>query len=83
MTDKPTQWLDLLLTAWIVVIGVVYFGGYFIPAIGALTTNVAAFYALMVIVSVFVLTTRHLRRNEKNMGKTDTKTDETRTKNRK
>lgn len=75
---KPPLWADILLTVWVLVVGVIYFGGYFVPAIGALTPNASAFYALMVLVSVLVLALRYLRRSEP--GSED---GDKRTKNRK
>lgn len=52
MTEKPPVWADWLLTLWVVVVGVFYFGGYFLPgAIGRYTASAAAFYALMLLVS--------------------------------
>ncbi len=62
-SGKPPLWADLLLTLWVLVVGVVYLGGYFVPAIGALTPNASAFYALMVFVSVLTLALRYLRRS--------------------
>ncbi len=75
---RPPLWSDLLLTVWVIVVGVVYFGGYFVPTIGALTPNVSVVYALMVLVSALMLTMRYLRR-----GGADKKNGNTRTKNRK
>ena len=66
MPEKPPFWADLLLTLWVLVVGVIYFGGYFVPAIGALTLNASAFYALMVLVSVLVLALRFLHRSTQN-----------------
>jgi uncharacterized membrane protein YhaH (DUF805 family) len=60
--DRPPLWADWLLTFWVLFVGVVYFGGYFAPEIGALTTNASAFYALMVLTSVLFLSLRRLRR---------------------
>ena len=71
MTEKPPLWADLLLTLWVVVVAVFYFGGYFLPAqIGVYTQLGAAFYALMLLVSAGMLAWNYLHR-------TDTKSDDT------
>ena len=62
MTEKPPVWADLLLTFWVLVVGVVYFGGFFVPEIGAWTGRAAAVYALMLLVSVCVLAWNFLNR---------------------
>ena len=52
MTEKPPVWADWLLTVWVLVVGVFYFGGYFLPgAIGRYTAAASAFYALMLLVA--------------------------------
>ena len=52
MTEKPPGWADWLLTIWVLVVGVFYFGGYFLPgAIGRYTASASALYALMLLVS--------------------------------
>lgn len=63
MSEKPPFWTDCFLILWVIVVGVTYFGGYFVPAIGALTGNFAAFYAGMVLVSAIVLARRFLQRS--------------------
>lgn len=60
MPHKPAVWADALLTLWVLVVGVVYFGGLFVPAIGALTTNFAAFYAMMVLAGALTLARKFL-----------------------
>ena len=60
--DKPAIWVDLLLSAWVVVVGVVYYGGYFVPIIGAFTANASAIYALILLISVVAIADRYLRR---------------------
>lgn len=63
MTEKPSPWADWLLTVWIIVVGVFYFGGYFFPAlIGRYTAAASALYALMLLASVGTLAVRFLRR---------------------
>ena len=37
MTEKPPLWADLLLTLWVLVVAVFFFGVYFVPAIGLYT----------------------------------------------
>lgn len=58
---KPPRWADLLLTVWVIMVGVFYFGGFFFPAIGGRTAVGAAFYAVMIFVSVLTLALRFLR----------------------
>ncbi len=81
MTEKPPLWADLLLTLWVIVVAVFFFGGYFLPAqIGVYTQAGAAFYALMLLVSVGTLAWNYLHRP--GAEKTEPKKD-TRAKNRK
>ncbi len=61
MNEKLPWWADALLIAWVLVVGVVYFGGLFWPAVGALTGNFAAFYALMLLVGALRLALKFLR----------------------
>ena len=61
MNEQPNGWADALLTAWVIVVGVVYLGGLFVPAIGALTGSFAAFYAAMVLLGALALARRFLR----------------------
>ncbi len=76
MTGKPPLWADALLTLWVVVVAVFYFGGYFLPAqIGVYTQIGAAFYALMLLVSVGTLAWNYLHRAETKSG--ETKKDKT------
>ena len=63
--------LDWLLAAWIVFVAVVYFGGYFLPQIGALTGNFAALYAIMLIISAVGLWNRWRRPDGKNDSEND------------
>ena len=39
MTEKPPLWADLLLTLWVLVVAVFFFGVYFVPAIGLYTDS--------------------------------------------
>jgi len=78
MNEKPAWWADALLTLWVVVVGVVYFGGLFVPAIGALTGNFAAFYAIMVLVGALTLAQKFLHPTHE-----DSPPNTPRTKNRK
>jgi len=76
MTEKPPLWADSLLTLWVLVVAVFYFGGYFLPAqIGIYTQAGAAFYALMLLVSAGTLAWNYLHRAEK--ASDETKRDET------
>lgn len=52
MNTKPPIWADWLLTAWVLAVGVFYFGGYFLPnLIGRYTASASALYALMLLAS--------------------------------
>jgi hypothetical protein len=61
MSEKPHFAADLLLALWVFLVGLIYFGGFFIPALGALTQRASAFYALMVLVSALAAAQRYLR----------------------
>ncbi len=77
MTKKPPLWGDLLLTMWVLVVAVFYFGGYFLPArIGAYIQLGAALYALMLLVSAGTLAWNYLHR-------TDTKSRDTKSRDTK
>lgn len=63
MTEKPPLWADILLTLWVVVVAVFFFGGYFLPAqIGFYIQAGAAFYALMLLASAGTLAWNYLHR---------------------
>ncbi|MDQ2800960.1 MAG: hypothetical protein M3Y13_15110 [Armatimonadota bacterium] len=65
MTEKPALWADLLLTLWVVVVAVVYFGGFLLPAqIGVYTPFGAVFYALMLLISISTLAWNYLHRTQ-------------------
>ena len=73
---KPPLWADALLTMWVLVVAVFYFGGYFLPAgIGVYTQLGAAFYALMLLVAAGTLAWNYLHRSD--AGNDDTKKDNT------
>ena len=73
---RPPFWADLLLTLWVLVVAVFYFGGYFLPAqIGVYTQAGAGFYALMLLVSAGTLAWSYLHRADTTND--DTKKDET------
>ncbi len=65
MSEKPPVWADGLLTVWVIVVGVTYFGGYFLPALGALTASLAAVYGLLLLASAVALAQRFLGRDSK------------------
>ncbi|MGI4791849.1 MAG: hypothetical protein ACRYFS_23750 [Janthinobacterium lividum] len=66
LTDKPPIWADWLLTFWVIIVGVFYFGGYFLPdQIGRYTTSASALYALMLLISAGMIAFRYLRGREK------------------
>ena len=69
MTEKPPFWADILLTLWVVVVAVFFFGGYFLPAqIGFYTQAGAAFYALMLLASAGTLAWNYLHRADVDKG---------------
>ena len=73
---RPPFWADLLLTLWVLVVAVFYFGGYFLPAqIGIYTQAGAAFYALMLLASAGTLAWNYLHRTD--TKNEDTKNDKT------
>ena len=55
MPTKPSVIVDLLVTAWIVFVAVMYYGGYVSPAIGAFTGIAGSLYAVVLLVAVAVL----------------------------
>ena len=76
MTERPPLWADGLLTLWVLVVAVFYFGGYFLPAqIGVYTQAGAAFYALMLLVSAGTLAWNYLHRAD--TSNEDAKKDKT------
>ena len=63
MTGRPPLWADGLLTLWVAVVAVFYFGGCLLPAqIGVYTQAGAAFYALMLLASAGTLAWNYLHR---------------------
>ena len=64
MTDKPPVWADLLLTLWVLVVAVVFFGIYAFPRIGLWTDTASAFYVVMVLASAATLAVKYLHRND-------------------
>jgi len=70
MTDKPPLWADLLLTLWVIFVGVFFFGGYFLPRqIGIYTQAGAGIYALMLLVSAGALAWNYLHRADAQKSK--------------
>jgi len=59
---------DLLLTAWILVIAVAYYGPVIDPGLGRDATVLAPVYALMVLLSVLSLFMRYSRRQQERRG---------------
>lgn len=83
MTEKPPLWADVLLTLWVLVVAVFFFGGYYFPQqIGVYTQVGAGFYALMLLASVGTLAWNYLHRDRAGKNKTE-ETKDTRTKIRK
>ncbi len=88
MTEKPPLWADVLLTLWVVVVGVFFFGGYYFPQqVGVYTQAGAGFYALMLLLSAGTLAWNYLHRTDApktGVRKTEAQTKkDTRTKIRK
>jgi hypothetical protein len=54
---------DLFVTAWIVWVGVVYYGAYWSAQIGAWTRASVAVYATVLLVAALVAAIRYLRRS--------------------
>lgn len=76
MTEKPPLWADTLLTLWVLIVAVFYFGGYFLPAqIGVYTQAGSAFYALMLLISAGTLAWGYLHQAETRQN--NTKIDKT------
>ncbi len=64
MTTKPPLWADILLTVWVLVVALFFFGGYALPAqIGVYTSAGAGLYALMLLASAGTLALRYLNRS--------------------
>lgn len=62
MSQKPPLWLDLIVTAWIGLVAVVYYGGYWWPArIGIITAQFIPVYAAMLLLSVCIAALRYRR----------------------
>lgn len=77
MTEKPPLWADLLLTLWVLVVAVFYFGGYFLPArIGVYTQSGSAFYALMLLASAGTLAWNYLHRADAKSEDAESAADE-------
>ncbi len=65
ITEKPPAWADWLLAAWVLAVGVFYFGGYFLPdVIGRYTASASALYALMLLASAGFGASRYLAENK-------------------
>jgi len=76
LTEKPPLWADALLTLWVLVVAVFYFGGYFLPdQIGVYTQAGSAFYALMLLIAAGTLAWNYLHRPD--ADKNNTKNDKT------
>lgn len=63
MRETPF-WADALLTLWVAAVAAFYFGGYFVPAVGAWTQAGAGLYALMLLGAAGTLALRFARRAE-------------------
>ena len=56
-----TRWADVLTSLWILFVGVIYFGGFFVPVLGALTMTASKGYAMVLLIAVTTALTRRLR----------------------
>jgi len=61
MPQKPSIILDLLASAWVVFVAVMYYGGYFSPLIGIQTGVGSLVYGVVLIVSVLLVAYAFLR----------------------
>ena len=64
MTEKPPLWADLLLTIWVGVVAVIFFGVFIDPRIGLWTDTASAVYVALVLVAAVVLAVKYLRRHD-------------------
>jgi len=65
LSEKPPVWADWLLTFWVIVVGVFYFGGTFFPEqIGRYTASASAIYAVLLLVSAGTLALRYLSQSK-------------------
>ncbi len=55
-------WPDVLTSLWMLFVAVLYFGGFFLPTVGALTAPASAGYAAMLLISVATALARRLGR---------------------
>jgi hypothetical protein len=63
MSCKPNPILDVLVSLWVVFVGIVYYGGYWMPrSIGVATGRLSVAYATMILISAAILCVRFLRR---------------------
>jgi hypothetical protein len=60
-----TLFADILATCWVVFVGVVYYGGTFVPEIGTRTAQFVVIYILML---VFSLVYAYLNRSARTEG---------------
>jgi membrane protein implicated in regulation of membrane protease activity len=64
MMQKPSSWADLLLTIWIAVIAVIFFGPMFVPAIGLWTASAGLLSLLMIMAVAVTLALRLVHRRD-------------------
>ena len=67
--DQPSFAADLLVTAWIVVVAVAYYGPVINPGLGRMATILAPAYALMVLLSVLSIALRFSNRRNERSGR--------------
>jgi len=74
MTSKPSIIVDLLVAAWVVFVAVIYYGGYFSPAIGVLTGVGSSVYGVVLLLAVIAVARVYLRGSKTDdIDKTDDK----------
>ena len=61
--NKPTWGADLLLTVWVIMVAVIFFGPLLDPLLGLWTTTASLAYLLLVVAAAATLTLRFLRRS--------------------
>jgi cytosine/uracil/thiamine/allantoin permease len=64
MNRKVPLWADLLLTFWVLLVAVLFFGPSFLPVIGLWTGPATVVYLVIVMITVVTLALRFLHRSK-------------------